>query len=370
MNTLSLTGLEKQLLVQVFSNTATDDPNTLDQLQGLQKTQSTMVSYAFRDFVDYFLKLDALAKAAAKAQAQTLPPGSGPLYAAPLHLDLRIERYQQLAPAEVDDTQPVSVHKLVNDDGVASRIEICTPELQADGSLSYAITVIKLAVSTRLEGQTATAVASGSAGQPPVAAAGGTAGGHLQDFLDQGDYQGPSEAVWDYVNEDAMDLLEEQERQDQIVAELKFRQVMAAAYAVLAYIQKTERNAFFDLNEDEQKLVAQATSGDPRQVSHQALLRFIKKKRVELEMARKEIQQKLQATQDAHKIAQAQAALNRLINAFEQVQQLLEKNQTVDPQMFSELMAAFDAANQGAFGDAPPRVSANLTAFDAAVAGG
>lgn len=351
MNTVSLASLEKQLLGNLFSNSAPgasvdEAGNRASALIGLQQTQTTMVTYAFRDFVDYFLKLDAMAKEAAKKYAQTLPPDSGPLYSANLHLDLRIERYKDVDAAEVESNQPVSVQKQINDSSVASRIEVYTPEISADGTVSYSITVIKLAISTGdMQLGAGAAAHSVTVGNAPIAQAGATVGGNLMSFLDQGDYNKAAEQVWDYSSDDAMSLVHEQKRLDAAAADLSFRHLVAAAIRLMSYLLTQERNAAFDLTPEEQALVDAAINGDASDVTRKALIKFLQKKRIELEMARKEALERWQSNQDAHKTGPTPEQINRLLNAFEHLQQTLEKEQTVNSKAFQELQLEVDKAN-------------------------
>src|SRR5690349_15316581 len=97
MNQLSLSGLEKQLMENIFALRTSaggrpadrpgpaGDPSALNALTGLQATQAAMPGYTFRNLVDYFLWLEQASQA---ASTQPAPP----LYAAPLHQNLSVQK--------------------------------------------------------------------------------------------------------------------------------------------------------------------------------------------------------------------------------------------------------------------------------------
>lgn len=155
MSALSISKLESQLLDSVFPK------NQREMLAGqfdlpvmagspaqtaLQAAQKQMTQYAFRDFVDYFVQLEQRARNYSAMQKAINPGSTSPLVSAGMQLNIQVERFQGVAASEVSGAQPVVVQKLQTEQGLASRIEIRTPEVQSDGSVSYSITVIKLAV--------------------------------------------------------------------------------------------------------------------------------------------------------------------------------------------------------------------------------
>lgn len=361
MSSLSLSALEKQLMDNIFALTGggraqgaagldegAGEVPQLSVMSAFQQSQAMMVGYAFQDFVHYFMRLDTIARASAAQRADAAPPVSGPLVAAPLHLDLRVERYQQVASDELSGSQPVTVQKQQSDTGAASRIEIRTPELHSDGTVSYAVTVVKLAVNLAdVVPQQFDPAHSQTVGLPPIAAASGTAGQNFQQFLDQPSYAGPAETLWEYETDDAMDLIEEQKRLDDWAADVHLRNLIEAAYKVLKYLQAQEIDAMFKLTQEERALVDQALSAPSDKVASKALLKFLKKKRVELEMARKEIHERQLAAQEAHKIAAAQDKLQRLINVFERLEQNLKQDK-IDPKVLQGLLKDLDKVNLAA----------------------
>lgn len=359
MTALSISGLQKQLIEKIFdspesANTAinhqldeleqTNEASSI-QLDALRKTQEMMVKFTFQDFVNYFLSLENKSKQLTQQQASANPNLQGPLYAKPLYLDISIERYQQVGAEELTGSQPVRVQKMQTDTGLANRMEIRTPEIHSDGTVSYNITVVKMAISIEDVKVHADMHAQMTAlGQPLVPAASQTLNHEFEEFLDQSPYGGEAEEIWEYANADAMDLLEEQERYDAWVEDHKMRLVIEATMKLIRYMNAIKIDAAFGLNDEEEKLIAEALQSNSAEVIKKAFGSFIRKKRVELEMVRKELKERQEAQEDSHKIAAAQDKLKKIINIFEKMQDMID-NQDVDTAVLYSLMNDLEKAN-------------------------
>ncbi|PKL77702.1 MAG: hypothetical protein CVV27_04755 [Candidatus Melainabacteria bacterium HGW-Melainabacteria-1] len=352
MSSLSISALENQLLEKIFNSQVNRVGASLGQIGlaelgaagGLQQTQKHMMSYAFKDFVNYFLQLGDASRNMAQRRAESLPAGAGPLHASPLHLSVQIERYQQIGAVELAGSQPVTVQKLQTQTGVASRIEIRTPQLHADGVVSYNVTVLKLAVSIE-DVYPRPDLAQGTVlGRPLVEAATATAGEDLEEFLNRSPFSGTAESIWDYEHDDAMDLIEEQEQLDAWREEKQMQMLIHAAYQVLKYLQTQELGRGFEMSENEKKLFEEALRGNSVIAANKMLVNFLKKKRVELEMLRKELQERKVALEDSHKIARAQEHIQKLLNVFDKTQKLLDQPR-IDPGVLAGLLEEFNQLN-------------------------
>ncbi|MGV3524106.1 MAG: hypothetical protein ACO1RX_07775 [Candidatus Sericytochromatia bacterium] len=355
MSALSISKLESQLLDNVF-------PKNQREMQGsqfdlpvmagtpvqtaLQAAQKQMTQYAFRDFVDYFMQLEQRARNYSAMQKAMNPASSSPLVSAGLQLNIEVERFQGVASSELNSAQPVVVQKLQTEQGLASRIEIRTPEVQSDGSVSYSITVIKLAVEMGQLQTSAGGAQGGQTGQLPMAAGSGSVSATFTDFLDKPRFsETAGTAVWDYTTDNAMALMKEQERVDGWIEEQARQAHLEAAYQVMAFLQGQKVGMAFELSKEERELVANALDMSPDEVTRKALINFIKRKRIEMEMLRKELQERQVAAEMAHTLAALQEKLDKLINEFDQMQKELEKNEHVDVEKLRQLMANFDATN-------------------------
>lgn len=139
--------------------------------------------------------------------------------------------------------------------------------------------------------------------------------------------------------------MEEQERLDGWAEEQARQAQLEAAYQVMAFLQGQKIGMAFELTKDERELIANALNMSPDEVTRKALINFIKRKRIELEMLRKELQERQVAAEMAHTIAELQDKVDKLINEFDQMQQELEKNEHVDVEKLRQLMANVDATN-------------------------
>lgn len=342
---LSISALEKQLMDRIFRSGSSFGETAGAPTQiSLQQTQEMMTKYAFQDFVNFFLNLESEAKKAAQRTAQNAPSMPGPLYASQLHLDIQIERYKQVGAAEVAGSQPVTVQKLKTDMGMASKIEIRTPELHSDGSVSYTVTLLKLAVSID-EIQPRPDLAQGQVvGSPIIPATGETAGEDLEEFLNHSPFSGEAETIFDYENEDAMELLSEQKKLDDWQAAQQLKVLVEIAYKILKAMQAEEYDNVFNLTKEESELIQNAMTGNISEITRKALTQFIQKKRIELEMLRKELKERMEAQEDSHKIAAKQEKVEKLLNVLDNVQQVLNK-QPYKHGRLAEMLEDFNKVN-------------------------
>lgn len=315
MANLSVTGLENQLLDQVFQKRNSANGS-------LSQRQRTLVQYAFRDFVNYFLKLDRQAQSAIQQANPTLPQNTV-LSTTGLHLDIRMEAYDTNKIQA--QGQPVSVHKQEDINGAATCIEVYTPETDANGATTYHVTAIKLAVSLNQVAQNPEPGNSTQVTQVSNTTGSGSSGDGLQDFLNRSPQSGSAGVeFWHYHNDDAMELLEEEERLQDWRDEQHLQELIAAAYEILSYLQSMKIKAAFDMTEEEKETMLNALQNDPAEVAQKVLQQFIKKKRLELEMLRKELKDRQEATEHAHQINHLQAQFERLLNFYDHAQKLLE----------------------------------------------
>lgn len=343
---LSISALEKQLMDRLFRSGPVADGRSDMAIPGsLEQTQEMMTKYAFQDFVSFFMNLESQAKQAAQRAYQDAPSMPGPLYASQLHLDIQIERYKQVGAAEIAGSQPVTVQKLKTDMGLASKIEIRTPELHSDGSVSYTVTLLKLAVSID-EVQPRPDLAQGKViGAPIIPAVGETAGDDLEEFLNQSAFSGEAENIFEYETDDAMELLAEQNKLDDWQAAQQLKVLVELAYRILKMMQAEEYDNVFNLTKEESDLIQDALKHSPDEVTRKALGQFIKKKRIELEMLRKELKERAEAQEDSHKIAAKQAKVEKLLNILDNLEKVLNKQPYKHGQL-GPLLAELDQLNR------------------------
>lgn len=293
---MSISRLESQLLQQVES--ARMEGSTAPSLT---PTQRHLVQYAFRDFVNFFLQLEQLAEAARKQKMQAMAsPSATPatLTTTALHLDIRVEAYE----TESAPTQPVTVHKLQNESGQASLIQVYLPKTDLNGAVSYQVTTLKLAVSLDTLAQTPEMAQGGQTGLLTPVESGGSAGDSLQDFLNRSPHsQTAGHSVWAYQHEDALDLLHEEARLQDWKEQQHLQALIEAAYEIMGYLGSGELQAAFGMSEEEKELMANALERDPAEVAQAVLKSFIRKKRMELEMLRKELKERQEIEEAKHK---------------------------------------------------------------------
>jgi hypothetical protein len=338
---LSVSGLENQILDNLSSVSSASN-----------KSQNTQVQYAFRDFVNYFLELQSQAEIAARlkqaSQPQagllqaTSPKESPALQAAALHLNVQMERHQ-VDDIESFNGQNVRVTQLKTDQGLARRIEVITPQDMGNGTLSYAVTVIKLAVQTNL-GSTPTVAQTAQVSSLPIAQASASSGGQLQDFLNRSPYAKPGEALMEYEEDNAMNLLKAEAQWRDLQQEKHVQALINAALELVNYLQEQEYRAAFGLNKDELDLIKKALEKDPAEVGQAALVQFIKKKRIALEMLRKELQQRMELQEQSAQTAAAFAQVERMQNFYNGAKKVLEVQQ-IEKGKLQQLMGVLEQLN-------------------------
>lgn len=371
MAQLSVTGLEQQILSQF--ETA--------QSSGISARQQQHIQFAFRDFVDYFLTLQSQAETALRiqqdsAQNTASPQAPAALQGVALHLNVQMERYTRPA-TDADDTPVQANHVKVSqyeaENLMARRIEVVTPQQLGDGTLGYAVTVIELVVEARTYGQQPPVANGGQVSSLPIAAASATTGQSLQNFLNGSPEEAEhAEVLMQYEDQDAMNMVEAEDQWQALQQEKHLKALMQAMYQLMAYLQVQEYETAFGLSEEETKLLREALERDPAEVVQAALIQFIKKKRIELEMLRKEIQQRLAIQQQSAQSATVFAQLERLINFYSKSQKALEKKK-IDVEKLKQLMGAIEQLNKAlsqseaptSIGDITPIMSSDLPTVNA-----
>ena len=377
MPAISMSSLENQLMEKIFRRAALHPGQQLQEsgleIGGIQSATETMARYAFKDFVNYFIQLEERTRAAAR-QTRPVDPATSPLRAAGLHLQIRIEAFEPSEPA----AQPVTVHKHETEQGLASRIEIRTEQRQADGSVSYGITVLKLAVEVGKLAAASPAAETAAAGVLPLVAAAATVGDELADFLARTPLaRTAGHTIWQFSTADAMDLVEKQQQLEAWQREEAMRVLVSAAYQLLNYLQHERLDAIFDLSSEEEKLVKTFLENSSDEVVRQAMLNFFKKKRPQLDAIRREIERRRQEAAEEHQTSSAQensgdAALDqaqdmeqtrqekalenparqrqlqKLVRTVDMLQLLIQqqdKEDGPDPDFFKTLSKQFNLAN-------------------------
>ncbi len=372
MAQLSVTGLEQQILSQ-FENA---------QTPGISARQQQRIQYAFRDFVDFFLTLQSQAETALRIQqdsAQNNPAGpqeTAALQGVALHLNVQMERYTRTATEGAEEpvgANNVKVSQYEADHLMARRIEVVTPQELGDGTLGYAVTVIELVVEARTYAPQTNVANGGQVSSLPIAAASATTGQGLQNFLNGSPEEAErAEVLMQYENQNAMNILEAEEEWQTLQQEKHLKALMQAMYQLMNFLQIQEYETAFGLSAEESKLLKEALEKDPAEVVQKALIQFIKKKRIELEMLRKEIQQRLEIQQQSAQTATIFAQLERLINFYGKSQKALEKKK-VDVEKLKQLMGAIEQLNKilspgtetASIGDITPMMSSDLPGISA-----
>lgn len=374
---LSVSGLENKLIENVFKNSRLSSAGLQgDAAIGAMNTAELLTRYAFKDFVAYFVKLEQLAQSRRQQQLQAISPLTGatpastafsPLKSVSLHLDISIDSFKNVAAEDVHDGQPVNVHEVSTAAGKARDIEIRIPQLQADGSVSYSVSVIHLAVTPSQLDQTTEAGQSGQSGDWSLAAAAGSAG-EGDDFYSKmvtGSCVGTT--VWQYSNDDAMSLVENEKKQSALQAEQAMAALIEAASNIVKYLNSIQINTAFHLNKEESELVQEALEKGSDLVVNQRLLQVFKDKKRLLEKFEKELkkhQEELEKAQaslpltgsesdkgksDVEKVkVQIQARLKYIRKLLEEIQHieiLAEEKQPIGAGQIGELMKAFNEAN-------------------------
>lgn len=378
---LSVSGLENKLIENVFKNSRLSSAGLQgDAAIGAMNTAELLTRYAFKDFVAYFVKLEQLAQARRQQQLQAISPLTGaapvstafsPLKSVSLHLDISIDSFRNVAAEDVDDGQPVNVHEVSTAAGKARDIEIRIPQLQADGSVSYSVSVIHLAVTPSQLDQTTEAGMSGQSGDWSLAAAAGSAGDGDDFYSKMVAGSAVGTTVWQYSNDDAMSLVENEKKQSALQAQQAMAALIEVAGNIVKYLNSIQINTAFHLSKEESDLVQEALEKGSDTVVSQRLLQVFKDKKRLLEKINKELkkhQEELEkaeaglpltgseaakadttAKSDVEKAkAQIQARLKyirKLLEEMQHIEILAEEQQPIGAGQIGELMKAFNEAN-------------------------
>lgn len=152
-----------------------------EQLTGLQQIQGVMTGYAFQDFLNYFLMQQP-------APTGAIPPSAPPgpvLSTSGLQLNIQLERSQaHLLP--VYSAQPVAVQAQPGQEGPTGALRLSTPELHADGAMTYTVTVLKQALRQEdMAPLLAPLLVTQTLGRIPLVQASASAGTPFQHFFEQ-----------------------------------------------------------------------------------------------------------------------------------------------------------------------------------------
>ncbi|MGV3522897.1 MAG: hypothetical protein ACO1RX_01660 [Candidatus Sericytochromatia bacterium] len=163
-----------------------------EQLTGIQQIQGVMTGYAFQDFLNYFLMQQP-------APTGAIPPSapSGPvLSTSGLQLNIQLERSQaHLLP--VHNGQPVAVQAQPGLEGLTGAVRLSTPELHADGAMTYTVTVLKQALRQEdMAPLLAPLLVTQTLGRLPLVQASASAGSPFQHFFEQ-DTEAAELADWE-----------------------------------------------------------------------------------------------------------------------------------------------------------------------------
>ncbi|PIQ24589.1 hypothetical protein COW36_11265 [bacterium (Candidatus Blackallbacteria) CG17_big_fil_post_rev_8_21_14_2_50_48_46] len=344
MSVLSISRLESQLLQQVELARAEGQASP-----SLSPVQKQMVQYAFQDFVNFFLQLEYLADAMRRQKQSQL--ASGPslvgtqaLSTTDLHLKIQVSSAYETPATQSRPQQPVTVQKYADEASRGSLIQIYTPFTNAEGVTAYQVTSIQLALRLDALSQNPSLAETTQTGQIPLAAASGSAGQGLDQFFKATDTQAEA-PFWAYENQNAMELLEEEQRLEDWQAQQDLQAMIEAAYQVMAYLHAPELQAAFGMNEEEKEMMMNALQNDPADVAQAVLKTFIRKRCMELEMLRKELKDKQDLEDAKHKIEKVPPQFERILNFFDTTQRLLE-TQKIDKNALRSLMDAIDKLNQ------------------------
>lgn len=377
---MSVSGIENKLIENIFKQSRLSSAGLQgDAAIGALSTAETLTRYAFKDFVNYFIRLEQLAEAR-RRQLQAIAPVAGAsgstassLKSAGMHLDIRIESFQDVAAEDVDDGQPVTVHEHAGAEGLAREIEIRLPQTQADGSVKYTVSVIHLAVTSAQTQQAPTAGSSGQTGELSLATA--ASAGSVEAFYARSAAVGkgsPGTEIWQYSADNAEQLLDNERKLEALRREQIMSDLADAAAAVVRYLQVLQVNAEYHLTKEEAELVDQALEKGSDTVVRQRLVQMFKNKKRVLEKIERELKKKQEELEKAEQLGEtpAQTAakagpgeensdvakaksllaaqrkfIRKLLDEIEHITVMTEEKQEIDPGMLQELLKDFNDAN-------------------------
>lgn len=285
----------------------------------------------FQDLLSYFLQLEDMARRL--ATQQSLQASSGTLLSAPLHLNIRIENYSHLTAAEAGGTLPLESQTLETEEGAATRVAMRTPEIGADGKVTYNVAVLKLAVSLDALSSQPDLAQSMSLGQPLVPAVGASAGQSLSDFMNGSGFAGgPGQLVWEYSSDNA--AASSNDRQKML------EELYAMANALMDYLNQQEILHAFDISAQEKKRIEEMLKQQQIAAEKAAIIADIKKKQIAVELAVKDLLKRRKRLQEAEELAQAKSLHHRLSHFLGSTEKLLEQP-NVDPATYAGLLEQF-----------------------------
>lgn len=312
-----------------------NSPN-LASLNAFSQSPSGLSATAFQDLLSYFVTLEQTSQTLAQQQASlddSELAGLPPLLSAPLHLDISVEGFRHLSAAEVAGLDPTNMETLQTEDGLASRITLVAPELASDGTVTYTLTLVKMAL--RLADPTVSGDVLGTAigtalGQISMAGAAASGGDALTDFLDQGWNGGTS--IWHFQTDDAQSWVANPQDQSKMLQEL-----LDMAYSLMQYLNNLEILRAFQMSKEEKKRIEEAIKAAEMAAEKEAKLRDMRKKQRAEDALLQELIKRHLMDSDAQKQANAEALRQRLVHFFSQTQHILNQG-NLNPGQLSDLI--------------------------------
>jgi hypothetical protein len=310
---MTLSNLENQILEQVRQH---------GKQMGIptKNSDETLIQYSFQDFVAKFLQAPVQQAASAGTSLQSLP----------LQLDLSIEQGilgENLSEKAAKDMQGVTAYTWSGQEGAAHRIEIYTPQTQADGSIQMSVTVIKIALRHEAVGQTPMAQSSEAVGAIPAAEASGKSGYKSMDqFLSENRYAQTlkdKKELMEYSTENAAELVHEEERMEAFHSNQAIDRMIQQAWATFGGTLDGMIAKAAGMSADEKEYFQDILDKHPDEVFKKAFLEFLTRKKNDLEKAYKELEAMFKAQQametDLQALAEIEKALEELQTAIAQL---------------------------------------------------
>lgn len=298
-----------------------------------QQTSKALGANAFQDLVAYFINIEQTSHALALQQENLADiDGSPTLLSAPLHLDIRIEGFRYLSAAEVSGHEPLRIQTLQTEQGLASRIEMITPEMSANGSVSYSVTILKLALRTMDLQALSLADQGGVLGSLPLALASGSVGDPLSAFLNQGLIESP---IWSYQSNNTLDPMSNPQDSAKLLQEL-----LDMAYSLMQYLNNLEMMQAFAMSKADKRRIEEAIKASEIDAAKRALRNEFIQKQINLEIGIKNLRKRKLNQEDAQNMARAQSLQHRLVSFFDQAQKLLSQDM-LDPSVMEGLIGEY-----------------------------
>lgn len=310
---MTLSNLENQILEQVRQR---------GKQMGIPTKESdeNLVQYSFQDFVAKFLQAPVQQASTAGQSLQSLP----------LQLDLSIEQGilgDSLSEKAAKDMQGVKAYTWSGQEGAAHRIEIYTPQTQADGSMQMSVTVIKIALRHEAVGQMPMAQSSEAVGAIPAAEASGKSGYKSMDqFLSGSRYEQAlkdKKELMEYSTENAAELVREEKRMEAYHSNQALDRMIQQAWAAFGGTLDGMLAKVAGMSPDEKEYFEGILDKHPDEVFKKAFLEFLTRKKNDLEKAYKELEAMLKAKQametDLEALAEIEKMLEELQSAITQL---------------------------------------------------